>query len=84
MLRRKTLWLKYFFTKLETQYVKAQLMATLDDVQTHLQAVADGVQNLKNQIQTLRDQLASGSPVTQEQLDALDAKLQEIASSEQA
>jgi septal ring factor EnvC (AmiA/AmiB activator) len=58
------------------------IMSTLADVQAHLTQVADGVSNLRGQIQTLKDQLAT-SPVTQEQLDALDAQVAAIVSSEQ-
>jgi uncharacterized protein YoxC len=65
-------------------------MATIQDVQQKLDAIpevlnaiaADG-QAQKDLIQSLKDQIAQGNPVTQEQLDELDAKPTAILSRSQ-
>ena len=61
------------------------LMATLADVQEKVTAIATAVHNINTgldrvatEIMDLKAQIAAGVPVTQEQLDALDASLQSI------
>lgn len=82
MFKRITAYLKGFFAEIRIRNVRGLAMSTLADVQTHLNQVADGVTNLRGQIQTLKDQLASGQVVTQEQLDALDTSVQAIVTAE--
>lgn len=53
-------------------------MSTLADLQAQLIDIDADVDNLKGQIAALRDQLAAGTPVTQEQLDALVVQAQAI------
>lgn len=60
------------------------LMATLQDVQTDLQAITDGVATLATEIADLKAKVAAGSPVTQADLDALDVKAKAIVDAETA
>lgn len=83
MFERITAYFKGFFAEIRIRNVRGLIMSTLADVQTHLDQVAQGVQNLRGQIQTLKDQLASGQAVTPEQLDALDKQLLDIVTAEQ-
>lgn len=60
-------------------------MATVDEVNAKLDAIppvldniAADVQAQKDEIQALKDQIAQGNPVTQEQLDSLDSKASSI------
>lgn len=66
-----------------------QLMATIEEVQAKLVAIETAIaeertevqgllQGLRDQIQALQDQLASGALVTQEQLDGLAASADSI------
>lgn len=57
-------------------------MATLADLQGHLNDISTGVDVLKQQIADLKAQVAAGSPVTQADLDALDATAQGIIAKE--
>lgn len=61
------------------------LMATVGELQTKLDAIPpilDAIvadeQALKDMIQALQDQIAAGTPVTQAQLDELDAKADSV------
>lgn len=58
------------------------IMATEQDLQNDLDAIRDGVTTaltaLNATIADLKAQIAAGSPVTQEQLDALDAEAKTI------
>jgi len=51
-----------------------QLSDKLDAIPPILDAIVADEQVLKDEIQALKDQLAAGTPVTQEQLDSLDTK----------
>jgi hypothetical protein len=53
-------------------------MSTLEELQTELAAISADYDAMLTAIQALKDQLAAGSPVTQEQLDALVAQAQSI------
>lgn len=55
-----------------------KLMSTLEELQTELAAISADYDAMLTAIQALKDQLAAGSPVTQEQLDALVAQAQSI------
>lgn len=66
----------------------ASLMATqqelsdeLDAIQTAVNTVKDLVRSQIDQIAALQAQIAAGTPVTQEQLDALDVKADAILAS---
>jgi hypothetical protein len=50
----------------------------LESVDVKLDDVRGNVTSLKAEVQALKDQLAAGSPITQEQLDAVVAGLGEI------
>jgi septal ring factor EnvC (AmiA/AmiB activator) len=74
-------------TQLLTQFLHREdtLMATIADVQAKVTTIGAAVHNINvkldgvaAEIANLKDQLAAGSPVTQEQLDALDASLQDV------
>ena len=52
----------------------ASLSAKLDAIGPVLDAVAADEQAQKDMIQSLKDQIAAGTPVSQAQLDELDAK----------
>lgn len=78
---------------LEAQGVR--LMATIEEVQGKLVAIETAIaeertevqgmlQGLRDQIQTLQDQIAQGANVTQEQLDVLDAQAGAIVARVQA
>jgi uncharacterized protein with von Willebrand factor type A (vWA) domain len=75
--------LTQFFTQL--LHREEFLMATLADVQEKVTAIAaavhsinTGLDRVATEIMDLKAQIAAGVPVTQEQLDALDASLQGI------
>jgi hypothetical protein len=55
-------------------------MATLQEVLDTVSAIANSVTAVRGDIQMLKDQLAAGSPVTQQQLDDLLVSLQSVAS----
>jgi predicted nucleic acid-binding Zn-ribbon protein len=54
------------------------LDAKLDAMNPKLDAIAADAQAQKVEIQALKDQIAAGTPVTQEQLDSLDAKADSV------
>lgn len=54
------------------------IMAKLQDLKDALAAVATGVDGLEAAITALKEQIASGTPVTQEELDALLTSVQAI------
>jgi hypothetical protein len=63
-------------------------MATFDETRQHVtdlegvvMSIAAGLDPIAAQIQTLKDQVAAGGVVSQEQLDALDGQVQGIRSS---
>ena len=71
-------------------YLRGNLMATLEQLKTDVQAAKDAIVAEKGEvatkltalaleIQTLKDQIAAGTTVTQADLDALDASVKEIA-----
>lgn len=51
-----------------------ELQVKIDSIPPLLDAIANDTGSLKGQIQALKDQLAAGTPVSQEQLDELDEK----------
>ena len=51
-----------------------ELSDKLDAMSTILDAIAADEQVLKDEIKALKDQVAAGTPVSQEQLDSLDGK----------
>ena len=54
------------------------LQASVNDISTGMDTVLGVVSDLKGQVSDLKAQLAAGSPVSQEDLDALDAQVNEI------
>lgn len=54
------------------------LKDSLDNIQSGVSAVAAKLASQTQAIKDLKDQLAAGSPVSQEQLDALEAEAQSI------
>lgn len=53
-------------------------MADFKELDSDIDDIASGVTFLATEIKALKDQVAAGSPVSQEQLDALDAKAEAI------
>jgi len=58
----------------------SDLNAKLDAIPPVLDAIQLDEEALKTEIQALKDQIAAGTPVTQEQLDSLDAKAASVLS----
>jgi hypothetical protein len=58
----------------EIMATQQELSDKLDAIPPILDAIVADEQVLKDEIKALKDQLAAGTPVTQEQLDSLDAK----------
>lgn len=61
-----------------------ELNAKMDAIPPVLDAIEADTNGLKAQIQTLSDQIAAGTPVTQAQLDALTIKADSILSRTQS
>ena len=75
--------LTQFFTQLLQR--EDEIMATIADVQAKVATIGNAVHSINVklddvaiEIANLKAQVAAGQPVTQEQLDALDASLQAI------
>lgn len=55
---------------------EAQMAETIDSLNAKVDGIVTHLTQIAADIQVLKDQIGAGSPVTQEQLDALGAKLQ--------
>jgi prefoldin subunit 5 len=53
----------------------ASIMAHVDNLNTVVGELPAAIEMVRQEIQTLKDQVAAGGNVTQEQLDALDGQL---------
>jgi recombinational DNA repair ATPase RecF len=53
----------------------ASIMAHVDNLNTVVGELPAAIETVRQEIQALKDQIAAGSNVTQEQLDALDGQL---------
>jgi uncharacterized protein YoxC len=74
--KEKDMFSSYLILRMLLQLLRKVnfIMATLQEVNDTLDAVAAGVNGLEAQIADLKAQVAAGSPVSQAQLDDLAAK----------